>query len=634
MNTEEIMARFEERCAGRIEAQRGKPFEKEEIEWDWNDRGNFTRKYAHSVNMYAMQAFHLGEGLDTANEALRELFEHYLAHETDLYEAHSFHWSGALYARLWSFFSGIRLRQGFGETGSRLDARTRALMLEVMYRWAKKASIDLRADTEHIWRFANSENHHSMGVVTAWFFCGVIKEDEEYTDRQFEDGRTAWEHYVMWSAFLKAYFRSRAANGQTVEIASKNYNAHTVQNWYTVYDFAEDDELRRMAGEFLDLYWASWAEEQIDSVRGGGKTRIYQGPASRTGAGGAVDTMVNLYLDRRDDMRVSPTDWVVITSGYRLPELVVRLALEVEERGAYEVTQRCMGLQEPGLEDETNPPLVPFRYNGMREDFGGFLRYSYCTPEFVMGTLMMEARPREDWSPVAAQNRWQGVIFKGHPDAAIVPECLAVDTHLNLQNHSNTVNQHWSVQKKGTLITQKLETGRFSYQTGESRVWISSKGLSEPVERDGWVFVESEGAYAGVTVISGKGGSPAPGQSGDCPHCWDEVDDDGRWLRCLDDLAVIVIEVGRKGDYADGEAFQGAVLEREIEVGEGKVVYRGLGGDEFAFYSDYSGLPEINGEAIDLAPEKVYDSPFVGGEWGSGIVSLRYGGEEKVLEFG
>ena len=143
---------------------------------------------------------------------------------------------------------------------------------------------------------------------------------------------------------------------QSVEIASKSYNAHTIQNWYTVYDFAEDAELRRVAGAFLDLYWATWAEEQIDSVRGGGKTRIYQGPASRTGAGGAVETMVDLYLDRRDDTKVSSTDWVVITSGYRLPELVVGLAQEVEARGSYEVTQRCMGLQEPGLGADTNPP--------------------------------------------------------------------------------------------------------------------------------------------------------------------------------------------------------------------------------------------------------------------------------------
>ena len=47
----------------------------------------------------------------------------------------------------------------------------------------------------------------------------------------------------------------------------------------------------------------------------------------------------------------------------------------------------------------------------------------------------------------------------------------------------------------------------------------------------------------------------------------------------------------------------------------------------------YSKLPEVNGETIDLAPEKVYDSPFVDSEWESGVVTLRYGGEERTLKF-
>lgn len=621
---------FEARAKARIEGQRGKAFEKAEIDYDWNERGNFTRKYAHSINMYAMQAFHLGEGVAEANAGLRELFEHYLGHETDLYEAHSFHWSGALYSRLWSFF---------GPAGSvaaeRIDGETQSVFKRVMFEWSKKASVDLRADTEHIWRFANSENHHAMGIVTTWFFCGVLKDDPVYASEAFEDGRTAGEHYAMWSDYLKAYFRSRAGKGQTVEIASKSYNAHTIQMWYSVYDFAEDSGLSRMAGEFLDLYWATWAEEQIDCVRGGGKTRIYQGPASRTGGGGAVESMARLYLDARDDVEMSSTDWVVVTSGYRIPELVIRLALEVEARGTYEIRQRCMGLQEPGLGVETNPPVVPFRYNGMREDFGGFLRYSYCTPDFVMGTLMMEARPKDDWSPVAAQNRWQGVIFRGHPDAAIVLECRAVDTHMNLNNHQNTVNQHWSVQKKGTLITQKLETGRFSYQTGESRVWISGKGLSEPVEEGGWVWVESEGAYCGVRIEGVPGSrSQVPGEGGGSEYVWEEAGSaDGRWLRAVDDLAVIIIEVGRKSEYGSGEGFREAVLGLEMVVEDGVVRYTGLSGDAFAFYTDYSRLPEVNGEAIDLAPGMVYESPWVKSAWDSGVVEVGYGGEEKRLEF-
>ena len=123
MKATQLLANFEDRCRVRIEGQRGKPFGKREIQWGWNERGNFTGKYAHSVNMYAMQAFHLDEGVEEANAALCELFGHYLEHETDLYEAHSFHWSGALSARLWSFFS-LRYTARYGRQAGKLNVAT------------------------------------------------------------------------------------------------------------------------------------------------------------------------------------------------------------------------------------------------------------------------------------------------------------------------------------------------------------------------------------------------------------------------------------------------------------------------------------------------------------------------------
>ena len=609
---------FSERCGKLIEAQRGKPFEQAEIEYDWNDRGNFTRKYAHSVTLFAMQAFHLDEHVDEANDGLQKLCRHYLDHPTDLYEAHSFHWSGALYNRLWAFFA-----EGGSVAADRMDEATQALMLEMMWAWSRKASVDLNSSTnpDGMWRFPNSENHHAMGIVTTLGFCGVLKGLTEYVNRTFDDGQNASAHYAAWMAYLKAYFRARSGKGQSVEIASKSYNAHTIQMWYNVFDFAEDAVLRRMAGDFLDLYWATWAEEQIDGIRGGGKNRIYQGPGSRTAALGGVVDMAALYLGERVDGKINAMDWVVATSGYRMPFEVMRLALEVEARGEYEVVQRCMGLTESGWERKPLPPVVPFGYNGLRSDFGGFLRYSYCTPDFVMGTLMSEARPYTDWSAGAAQNRWQGVIFRGHADAAIVPECLAVDRHLNLQNHANTVNQHWSVQAKGTLITQKLACSELSKQTGDSRVWISSQGLTDPVEKDGWVFLESDGAFAGVRVARGG-------------YAWDaEEPGKGRWLRCEDDLSPIVIEVGRKVNYANAAAFEDAVLGNELRWSGDMLEYEGVSGDLFRFPADFGSIPEINGLRVDYAPGEVYNSPFVKSDWDSGEVVLTYDGSVRVLDF-
>jgi len=144
-----------------------------------------------------------------------------------------------------------------------------------------------------------------------------------------------------------------------------------------------------------------------------------------------------------------------------------------------------MGLVEPNFSD---PP----EYR-LRTDFGGILRYDYCTPDFMLGSLMTEARPNEDWAAISSQNRWYGAIFRGQPDARIYPWCVNV-------GNDSTYNQQWAVQHKGTPICQKLKTNRHA---GPMRVWFSKAGLSAPIRQGPWVFAEAAGAWAGVRVAAG-----------------------------------------------------------------------------------------------------------------------------------
>jgi hypothetical protein len=66
---------------------------------------------------------------------------------------------------------------------------------------------------------------------------------------------------------------------------------------------------------------------------------------------------------------------------------------------------------------------------------------------------MTEARPFADWTQISAQNRWQGVIFSGNPDARIVPQVRA-------RNDLVVMNAHWTVQSRGSLVTQMLKTNK------------------------------------------------------------------------------------------------------------------------------------------------------------------------------
>jgi len=49
--------------------------------------------------------------------------------------------------------------------------------------------------------------------------------------------------------------------------------------------------------------------------------------------------------------------------------------------------------------------------------------------------------------------------------------------------------------------------------------------------------------------------------------------------------------------------------------------------------TDLSGIPEVNGKEVNFTPPKLYDSPYLNSEYGSGIVTIQKGGQKRVLDF-
>ena len=252
-----------------------------------------------------------------------------------------------------------------------------------------------------------------------------------------------------------------------------------------------------------------------------------------------------------------------MTTTYRPSLVVVDLACDRIGRGTYEVIQRPLGL----AADRAHYKPPSYR---LRTDFGGNLRYSYCTPDFILGTTMSAARPEADWTMISSQNRRHGILFEGDPVAVISPQCEATRDH-------RAFNAQWSVQRKGTLICQKLNTHRGA---GPMRVWFSASGLSEPVERDGWVLVESRGAYAAVRAVRGA------------TH-WVDVSQPvtGRWLNLADEFSPVILQVAQKSEFPSLRAFGAAVAGQEIEVQNEALSFLSISGDRFSFPLNFTGTP-------------------------------------------
>lgn len=583
----------------------GKPLVRGQILKNWRNRGDFTRHYVQSILLFSMRACELNEQLDEANAVLREMSQYHLDRPQTFFEIHSFPGAVSALARLYVFFGPHGTK-----AANRLSAKTCAVLEKTFWEWANEKSRieDAEWERSQTWWLANSENHHAAHVTSCWSSARVLRDVPGYRDKPFQDGHTPAEHYEAWTDYLKEYLRQRACKGTFVEIDSPSYATTVVACMCNFYDFSDDPVLKKRARQLLELHWALWAEEQIDGVTGGAQTRCYAKHAVRGGAflRNAASYVIGIGEPGSYHSSMVP----FVTTTWEVPDIVLKIVASRAAHDPYEIRQRRMGLAEEG---HNRPP----RYR-LRTDFGGILRYAYCTPDFIMGSLITEARPTSDWAAISSQNRWSGVIFAGDPDARVF-----ASPHDPKGN--SVLNGFWCLQSRGTMISQRLPSGSEGPPDGGGnasvgwRVFLSAAGLSKPVQQGPWTFAEARDAYVGIRVVEG-------GASFEQSR-W------GHWLVCKDTLTPVILEAGRRSDHSTFAAFQAAATARPMSFHDRVLKYQSLGGEALTFYADRSRLPKINGAVVDLAPDRVYDSPFVQSKWDSGVVTVRCGEERRILNF-
>ncbi|MBI5692090.1 MAG: hypothetical protein HZC55_18575 [Verrucomicrobia bacterium] len=593
------------RVAAILAAERGLPLERAEPRPPLSrGRAPFVRAYAFSLVGFAARALWLEENDAAANAALQELADHFLAHPEQIFDKDNFHWHSEAQLRLIEFYGA----QGPRRRGA-LTPATELKCPEAIWLYRQRRDTDSRPhahlaeadDTRSgTWWVEESENHHAQGFTTLWHFARLARRHPGFRTRRYDDGRTAEAHHADWNRYLKRYLLERARKGLFIEFMSVAYNAHLLKGFFNVHDFADDPELRRLTRHLLDLYFAHWAQEQLHGIAGGGRARLYSDIHVPASALGHLFFGLGLAPAYRCDL------FTALTTSYRPELVVVDLACDLPGRGRYEVTQRPLGL---AVSREHHAPP----HYRLRTDDGGILRYSYCTPAFILGTAMGEARPADDWTMISSQNRRHGVIFASHPAAAILPQC-------ELARDNRAYNTQWSVQRRGTLIGQKLRT---SVDAGRMRVWFAADGLTPPAKIDGWVCTETDGAFAAVHVARGG-------------FAWREDDRQparGRWLYPEDEFSPVILEVAERSDFSHTADFHAALRQRRPAWDGAALRYRSLAGDDFTFFADYSRPPLVNGVPVDCAPPRAFDSPFLQSEWDSGRVTLQKGARRVVLDF-
>lgn len=604
----EIRDGFEDRQADAMRQQMFTPYPSYSEEsangvYLWN-RANFAMAllYNSRDNPAGSQNF-----INAANQAIIDFCDVYFeAGESTITRR-----DGGLH---WQANHLVRLHETYGSDSSLypglLSEEAEGKIRELLWIWLSKESKLADADVyqNNTWVIRESENHSAMKDQLSWGGAKILRRFEPYKGMQYDDGSTAEEQYAAWTNFLIEYLRERGKRGLLVEYHSNSYTKYTMQNFYNYYDLSEDPTLRELARSVLDLMWADAALETMDGVVGGASARMARPEDLNPWRNGFSQLMWYFYGEGVAES-LHPGLMMLMSTNYRIPDVIMDIALDVEGRGSYEYISRKPGLSVVGKEasySQSNRYWVDY------ED-SQILRYSYVTPDFILGTHIFPNLSNARWTNISSQNRFHAAMLRTASDfVQIVPQCRPTG------GNNRGLNEQWSIQKFGTLITQKLRT---SENVAEMRVYIPS-GEGVTVEETGnWIFVDTGLAHAGVRVATGG-------------YQWQ----DGNWIELNDEFSPVVVEVARSIDYTDFEAFKtaalGTALEVIVEDNNRRLEYTGLGGSgDFVFHMDTDDMPTIDGAPYDLAPGFTYQSPYVNADWPGSTVQIEKDGRSLTLDF-
>jgi hypothetical protein len=496
-------------------------------------------------------------------------------------------------------YHAVRL---FGSAGSKARSRlapsNQDAILALFWTWASGNCRASEMGADRLWMWG-SENVDAQRLGTCWQAADLLRGDPRYKSLSYQDGSTAAAQYAGWTGFLKSYIRARARWG-LIEFFAPGYARYTLGNIYSYADFADDPELKHLAHEFLNLWWAEWAQEQIGGDFGGARARVYP---NQVIAGSPMEGTSWMYFGVGDKRAARAPGLAAATVGTYVPSpLIVDIALDAAGRGAYQVAARA-----PGIVSELSG-RGRSRSGTINPSVPAVLLVAYVTPDFVMGSPAIVKRPDIQWTPASTQNHCADVLFASEPQARIVAYSQAIK---NTKNN----NALWAMQSKATQIVQEAPD-KYSKNAGDMRVWFGSP--LHKVEREGWVFV-ADTAYAAVRPVSGG-------------YHWDPAE--SRWLVLNDRTSPIIIQAARKSDYADISAFESAVLSATLTRNGDKVSFHGLSGaGVLTWDSSAESIGDIDGVPVNIGSAPEFQSPFMSQAAGNGEILIKKGGRSQTLEF-
>lgn len=396
------------------------------------------------------------------------------------------------------------------------------------------------------------------------------------------------------------------------EERSSPYTRNKLAALLNLRDAEKDENLRRLIDSAIDVLLIDMVQESISGYWGGARCRSFEDIAPLPG------DLINFVLFGLPAPKVSqdqfdPTTIHLGSTRYTPPPVLVRLATEMEHRGAYEIKNRfCLDYSSP-------------------EQSGDGRKYTYVTPSYILGSFQL----RDDSVPwqsrpwdllIIDKNQIGRRLFTFTGDQLFSGARPPLDQeyyHWNATcfQHRNVIycRFHKSDRKRAQKVPTAPPRIDRRFVQWPTRLWIPN-AINTVQSEQQWWFSQVETVYMAFRPIAGAG------------YWWKNVeipqyDEGAATILSFQDLYTgFIIEVEDASNFNSFDQYQAQVLQTPLGTDENSVTFVSRRGDVYLFPMEGDRFM-VNGRVIDPWNDdsyKLISSPFAKSEYGSGLIEVAW----------
>jgi photosystem II stability/assembly factor-like uncharacterized protein len=465
----------------------------------------------------------------------------------------------------------------------------------------------------------DTENHYVLYYASLYL---LAQEFPDLPGSEWFTGKSAKTNFAEAKSYLISWMDITTTIGQG-EFDSPTYHPIFLVALLGLYDFADNEKMKKKAQIMLDYLFADWAVENLKGFYCGGHSRDYAIPHNITDPRTAPMAIWSYLLFGQSEYPVHARDYGLlfypIVSSYELPEIIYRIATDRSKPYYQTKTKRVRNIFR--FCEEKNPPVY---------------KSTYMSKNFALGSLMggavLQPLQQHTWDVTFVNGKPYNTIFSLHPYAdptelgMFFPEemkFMVEEVHKNHKIYASPDKWASGSPYEKTFQYNNSIIVLYDIKPGVLYKEIDAhfpKSLKQKIEHpSGWIFCDAETTYIAYYPFK--------------PYEWIEEEESYR-LRSKHLKNGCVLEVAESEDYNSFDDFIKQIVSNKIDISSFdeklKAVYVNSVGDELNF--SYYGDRELNGERLHFETYKLFKGLFLYAEIGSKKLEIRYENRTRYLD--